>query len=323
MKEWTIERYERSRAGEWNSFVGSARNATFLFNRSYMDYHADRFEDCSMMARKGGKLMAVLPANITADGVLHSHQGLTYGGWILNRRHDDCVSVLEFWEAWLQACRGLGITAVDYKPLPHIYATQPSDEDIYALFRSGAVLTECNASAAIRLANNPGLNENRKRLFRKACVANTSFIRCSTDEEYSSFYKILRDCLEQRHGAFPVHSLSELNMLRQGFENNIQLWAAFDEGVMEAGILLYITDRVVHTQYIATSETARQKSLLSSLVMKLVDEANLGRFGGNVEYFDFGTSNEEHGRVLNETLYRQKASFGASCVAYTRYLLNL
>ncbi len=45
MKEWTIERYERSRAGEWNSFVGSARNATFLFNRSYMDYHADRFED--------------------------------------------------------------------------------------------------------------------------------------------------------------------------------------------------------------------------------------------------------------------------------------
>lgn len=323
MKEWTIERYDSSRAAGWDSFMCTARNATFLFNRSYMDYHADRFEDCSMMARKGGKLMAVLPANITADGVLHSHQGLTYGGWILNRRHDDCVSVLEFWEAWLQTCRDMGITAIDYKPLPHIYATQPSDEDIYALFRSGAILTECNASAAIRLANNPGLNENRKRLFRKACATDSSFNRCTTDEEYSSFYKILLDCLAQRHGASPVHSLAELTMLRQRFENNIQLWAAFDEGVMEAGIMLYVTERVVHTQYIATTEKARQKSLLTTLVMKLVDEASKGCFGENVEYFDFGTSNEEHGRVLNETLYRQKASFGASCVAYARYLLKL
>lgn len=323
MKEWTIERYDSSRAAEWDSFMCTARNATFLFNRSYMDYHADRFEDCSMMARKGGKLMAVLPANITADGVLHSHQGLTYGGWILNRRHDDCVSVLEFWEAWLQTCRNMGITAIDYKPLPHIYATQPSDEDIYALFRSGAILTECNASAAIRLANNPGLNENRKRLFRKACATNTSISRCVNDEEYSSFYKILLDCLAQRHGASPVHSLAELTMLRQRFENNIQLWGAFDEGVMEAGILLYISDRVTHTQYIATSEKAREKSLLTSLVIKLIDEASNGCFGDNVEYFDFGTSNEVHGRVLNETLYRQKASFGASCVAYARYLLKL
>lgn len=323
MKEWTIERYERSCAGEWNSFVGSARNATFLFNRSYMDYHADRFEDCSMMARKGGKLMAVLPANITADGVLHSHQGLTYGGWILNRRHDDCVSVLEFWEAWLQTCRDLGITAVDYKPLPHIYATQPSDEDIYALFRSGAVLTECNASAAIRLANNPGLNDKRRRYLRLGQQIDTEIHELSDKHLIQSFYEILCSCLVQRHGASPVHSLEEIELLMANYPDNIRLWGLFADGELQCGIMLYISERVVHSQYTATTAYAREQNLLTPLTAALIDKANQDVFGGNVEYFDFGTSNEEHGRVLNETLYRQKASFGASCVAYTRYLLNL
>lgn len=39
-------------------------------------------------------------------------------------------------------------------------------------------------------------------------------------------------------------------------------------------------------------------------------------------YFDFGTSNESHGLLLNEGLYRQKSSLGGSGVAYTRYVID-
>jgi hypothetical protein len=74
-----ILRYSPEHASDWDAFVDNSRNGTFLFRRGYMDYHADRFADHSLMAVSSGKLMAVLPAN-EAEGTLWSHQGLTYGG---------------------------------------------------------------------------------------------------------------------------------------------------------------------------------------------------------------------------------------------------
>ena len=41
------------------------------------------------------------------------------------------------------------------------------------------------------------------------------------------------------------------------------------------------------------------------------------------KYLDFGISNEDHGRVLNEGLLRQKFSYGATGVAYRRYRLEI
>lgn len=48
-----------------------------------MEYHSDRFNDHSLMFFDDSqKLLAILPAN-HADGKLHSHQGLTFGGIII------------------------------------------------------------------------------------------------------------------------------------------------------------------------------------------------------------------------------------------------
>jgi hypothetical protein len=40
-------------------------------------------------------------------------------------------------------------------------------------------------------------------------------------------------------------------------------------------------------------------------------------------YFDFGVSNEQEGRILNEGLYRFKTSFGAGGVAQEFYEVEL
>ena len=40
-----IRKYTDADKEVWNAFVVQARNATFLLNRSYMDYHSDRFTD--------------------------------------------------------------------------------------------------------------------------------------------------------------------------------------------------------------------------------------------------------------------------------------
>ena len=44
-----IRRYTPEKADEWNRFVAQSKNGTFLFDRRYMDYHADRFQDHSLM----------------------------------------------------------------------------------------------------------------------------------------------------------------------------------------------------------------------------------------------------------------------------------
>ena len=97
--KYTVERYAPDCRAEWDGFIAAGKNATFMFRRDYMDYHADRFEDHSLVLRKDGQIAALLPANLRPDAVLVSHQGLTYGGFVLRR------------DATLAGCRLIGRTA--------------------------------------------------------------------------------------------------------------------------------------------------------------------------------------------------------------------
>lgn len=55
----TVEAYTPEMEREWNDHVATSRNGTFLLDRRYMDYHADRFCDASMVARDDhGRLLA-------------------------------------------------------------------------------------------------------------------------------------------------------------------------------------------------------------------------------------------------------------------------
>jgi len=56
-----LVRYTPDRQREWDDFVGRSRNGVFLFQRAYMDYHADRFTDHSLLAYDGDRLAALFP----------------------------------------------------------------------------------------------------------------------------------------------------------------------------------------------------------------------------------------------------------------------
>ncbi|MCR4620116.1 MAG: GNAT family N-acetyltransferase, partial [Paludibacteraceae bacterium] len=58
-----IQKYESAKAYEWDTFVDTSKNGTFMLKRGYMDYHADRFEDYSLMFYNDEKLVALLPAS--------------------------------------------------------------------------------------------------------------------------------------------------------------------------------------------------------------------------------------------------------------------
>ncbi len=326
----TISRYTPESRHEWDKFVRDARNSTFLFLRDYMDYHADRFKDCSWIARKGSGIAAILPANVSEDGILHSHQGLTYGGWILPERHVDGADILDIFEAAIEKWKDEGYKALDYKPLPHIYSLHPSQEDEYALFRLGAVRTECNLSTAIPIAeicrqvigneessDSPRsfYNKLRRRALSKS--ARLDF----TIKEYNDAAPIMTmttACLKERHDAAPVHSIKEMQTLKDLFPEQIRFWILEYASSPQAAVCIYDTGRVAHAQYIATTPLGRELDLLTPLFDYLINEIYTSH-----PYFDFGISNENRGQYLNRGLLRHKASFGATGVAYNRYFLDL
>ena len=81
-----IERYGSELGDAWAGVLRSAKNGIFQFERAYMEYHADRFTDLSLLAFVDDQPVAILPAAIDAQCVVTSHPGLTFGGVVLDAR---------------------------------------------------------------------------------------------------------------------------------------------------------------------------------------------------------------------------------------------
>ena len=305
--------YETSRADEWNALVASSKNATFLLDRRYMDYHADRFRDCSLLFYKKGELIAALPANWEADeGTVCSHGGLTYGGLILSP-HITAVEALEVFSCamdWFQ--KTLGASRWLYKPMPYIYHRLPAEEDLYALFRLGATLHSRAISSVVDMKDRLPMRELRRRGVRKALGAG---VTCTESTDFAAFWPVLTEVLQTKHGRQPVHTLDEMRLLHGRFPESIRLFLALrTDGKPLAGTVVYETERVAHAQYIAASAEGKAVGALDCLFDWLIAE----RYADKA-YFDFGISTEQGGTWLNEGLQFQKEGFGARAVVYDAY----
>lgn len=309
-----IRRYRREDKELWNSFVNNARNATFLFDRNYMDYHADRFDDNSFMFYHKGKLKAVLPANVAGD-TLYSHQGLTYGGLLLDKKAtvEDVLECFDSMNSWL---RENGISKVVYKALPWIYQQYPSEEDLYALtWKCKAQLISRNIASTIVIDNKLKFAESRKSGIRKALSLN---IEVGESNDVDGFWHVLEDNLGNRYNAKPVHTASEMKLLMSRFPNNIRLYVAKMNGEIVGGTLIYVTPQVVHTQYISASVEGKKHGALDLLFDYIINKVY-----ANCRYFDFGKSTEQGGAYLNEPLIFQKEGFGGRGVCYDWYQWEL
>lgn len=312
--DWSISRYNPGNACVWDGIVACSRQGTFLHKRGYMDYHADRFADCSLIAFRKGKPIAVLPANIAGDN-LYSHQGLTYGGWLTPPAHFDGNDMLELFDVWRDWCRANGISRVYYKATPHIYHRIPAEEDIYALFRSGAQPWVTNLSSVVKMDEIPAMNTLQRRHLRKS-GALQPWIRETCDA--LEFMPVLEECLMERHGSAPVHTAAELKMLKDRFPANIRMFLCGTDDDIEAEVCIYDTAGVAHCQYIATTERGRLNGTLTFLFHRLLTETFSSR-----RYFDFGTSNEAGGMILNAGLIRQKTGLGGRGMAYQSFIMKI
>jgi hypothetical protein len=308
-----LERFAPAHSGLWNEFVGRSKNGTFLFHRDYLEYHADRFEDHSLLAFQDQKLAALLPANRAGD-MLISHGGLTYGGWVTDDR-TRTGTMLDLFTALADHAANLGIRQLIYKPVPAIYHRILGDEDLYALFRNQARLIRRDVSSAIRLGARLPLTKGRKCGLK---LARAQRLDVQRSDRIAEFMELEAALLHEKHGVQPTHTPTEMLLLAGRFPDNIKLFAAARDGQLLGGVLIYESNMVAHAQYIASTPEGRECSALDAIMDHLLNEVYRDK-----PYFDFGISTEADGRYLNHGLIENKESYGARAVVYDRYELRV
>lgn len=305
-----IRRYTPAQAEEWNQFVTTSKNGTFLFDRRYMDYHSDRFCDFSLMFYFSKRLYALLPANREGN-TLQSHMGLTYGGLIMNAKTTAAHTVTLFAEM-NDYLRCEGFHRVLYKAIPWIYHQMAAEEDLYAISQTcQARLLKRDLGTAIIQRNTIGWERVRNRALKRAVTAG---LTVEESHDYAGFWQVLNDNLKAKYDSHPVHTLQEIELLASRFPENIILYLARLEGEILAGMVIYVSNQVARAQY--SSATPKGKELGA---IDIIYDRVIRHDFQHLPYFEFGTSALNGNGAINESLIFQKEGFGGRGICFDRY----
>ena len=278
-----------------------------------MDYHKDRFEDFSLLIYKGERLYALLPANIN-DDVVYSHQGLTYGSFVLQ----DSAKLKSTFLAFKEVLKFLfeeRIKKLDIRIIPSFYNSLPSDELEYILYKAEGSLVKRDVILLIDYQNKLRFQKNRREGINKA---KRKGLLVKVDGDYEKFWnEILIPNLKEKHNTSPVHSLDEIKLLAARFPKHIKQVNVYQDDKIVAGTTLFLTKNVVHPQYISGNENKNELGSLDLLMNDVFDHFKEGR-----NYFSFNTSSEENGKLLNEGLLFWKESCGARPLIFNNYEIN-
>jgi hypothetical protein len=309
----TLKKYSPEDKNQWDAFCDTAKNATFLFKRDFMDYHAARFEDSSFLLFKDTKLVALLPAN-RIKNTLYSHQGLTYGGLIVDKQFKTSDYLILF-STLLQYLDTQRVSSFIIKKLPGFYGEVPSDEIEYVLQLTTAIRIRSDVASVLALQQNIPVSKIRLRGVKKALK---NKLRIEEENDFTAFWKyILTPNLKAKHGVLPVHSLEEIQLLKARFPKNIRQFNVYQEDLIVGGTTIFETDTVAHAQYISAHPTLENLGSLDLLFDHLIQ-----RIYKDKTYFDFGISTAQNGTKLNKGLLNWKEGFGARVKTYDTFEIN-
>lgn len=293
---YRIERYTSDYFDLWNGFVANAKNGTFLFHRNFMEYHADRFTDYSLLVFQEDKLVALLPANVVGD-IVYSHKGLTYGGLVLS----DSVTfekVQQIFSCILKFLDNEGITTLQIKQLPQMYHRHPTFETDYLFYAAKALLARKDLNLAVDYRSSKWISKSKLKHYRRR---NELGFVIKKGNDFSEFWnQALVPRLQSKHNASPVHTLKEIELLASRFPENIVQCNIYLNDVLMAGITLFISGSVVKSQYGATTNEGEKVRALDYLFISLLEE-----YRDTKLYFDMGTVMERDG-TINTGLLKQK-----------------
>ncbi len=312
MKSYYVRTYQLTDYASWNEFVAQSKNATFLFHRDFMEYHSDRFDDFSLLILdEKQQIKAILPANKVGNA-LYSHQGLTYGGLVLQQK-TKLQDVIEMMKVMLQFLQDQHIDRLQLKQLPSIYSDFPSDEMEQLCFLLKAQRVRSEALAVVDLSNKMEVSRVRKRGIERGQQLGLVIKEVSDFKEFWSI--MLEPNLQERYDAKPVHSLAEITHLKSKFPKNIRQFNVYFENKIIGGVTLFVTKNVLHPQYLSGNKKFNSKYGGLDFLYQYI----MTNLATTQRYLNFGSSSENNGLQLNTSLHYWKESFGGRTVVQNFY----
>ena len=312
LSDYRIIVYKPSYKEEWDGFVAEAKNPSLLFYRDFMGYHKERFEDYSLMVYNGEKLAALFPANKKGE-IIYSHQGLTFGGLILSQDlgFKKTKSIFETVLAFLEA---ESFNELVIKCLPVFYHHQPSNEMEHLLLAKGAEIINSDLNFGIDYSQPILFHKTKRKHFKKGKDQGLTIEEGALDDFWN---KALKPKLEDKFDAEPVHTLPEIKNLQNKFPQFIKQFNIYENSHLLAGLTLFISDKVVKSQYSATTQLGEKLRALDVLFITLIEKYKAAGF----RYFDMGTVQGGFDDHYNFGLVKQKEELGAR--AYLQHTLKL
>jgi hypothetical protein len=294
--------YAAAMRSDWDRIVERARNGHFIFQRGYMEYHADRFPDCSYLLLRRRKPVALLPAH-RLNGDLISHKGLSFGGWILA---PECLygDLEAGFQMLAEDMAKRGLARLVYSPSPSPYHRGPCGDDLFILQKNGARCHSPRLGAFLRHAD--GLPQTwglRRRLRRGEENLSCAF---EETENLDRFWDQQDRFHKKTFGASPVHSAEEMRLLKSRFPSCIRLIIGRRGSDWLAGRVLFLSRQVLRFQYVFWDTDFPQAVLTDRMTKWILQQPDYVR-----SWVDFGTSNDPQSGELTKSLHLHKEVLGA------------
>lgn len=318
----TVKKYQQSDSQKWDDFIlKSSYNGTILQTRSFLNYHREgKFLDDSVMIIKGESTpVAVIPACTVMDEgkkIFSSHPGSTFGGIIVDTNQLSISTVKDIIFSLEDYLRENNYDKVILKQTGDVFSKANSDLIYYYLFNRGYSsydeLSFCIDYRNLKCDVLSNMKSKTRNECRFAAKSGLTFRILQKDEEVQEFYAILCKSLI-KYNAKPVHTFNEMIALRDvNLKGRVEFYGVYKDETMIAGSMVFLFDRVFHTQYLAADSDYLQYKPMNYLDEQLICNGQRRNF----DFFSFGISTEDHGRYLNESLAKFKEGFG------TGYYIN-
>ncbi|GAB2775909.1 hypothetical protein HNQ93_002031 [Hymenobacter luteus] len=304
---YTVKQYTQEDIAVWDKFIDDSINGTFLFRRSFMDYHKDRFSDKSYMVWNKENLIAVfvaaVPKNASNHHVLIAHPGLTYGGLVYkcDIKYEQLENVFNSLVAKIKSD---GFEKIVIKPVARVFCKEYSEAQEFYFYKNNFEIICRDVNSVINLNNPLRLTKARRKNIRKASATG---VVIQKNDSLIEFWDIMSDSLMKTHSVKPVHTVDEMYGLIKNNPDNIRLYTASINDKIVGGTLLFIDAArgFVHSQYTHANEEGRSARVIDALV---VYAAEVAKQEGILKFsFGISTVNSE----VNYGLLSQKEDFGS------------
>ncbi len=270
---------------QWETFVASANNGTIFHSLKFLSYHPKgRFKNHHLIIKDRERTIALFPA-VLQDKTVISHQGASYGGFILQ----DGVGIHTIYlavENLVAYLKNHHYKKVILTQTPLIYYKSPHQYLDFALVKKGFTYLKREVTAVIPLdAADPLLtfHADARRSTKKALREG---VQVSISDDLTTFYKILKRNLSMRHNVSPTHTLRELKKLKSIYPEDIILFAAFRKNRMLGGIVIFVANpRVLLAFYISHDNKYQAYRPVNLLFYEVLKWGHTRGF----KYLDLGT----------------------------------